>query len=200
MKVNLPKVLPILSILAISLSLPLSTSMTSPSSPPTTTSDMRFGKFLIPSPHIFYRTQRSAAFVNLRPIVPGHVLIMPERIVATMDELTEEEYLDMWKSVRTVQRILKQHYSDTTAFNVAVQDGRAAGQSVPHVHVHILPRKGGDFERTDDVYEELDQWAPRDELKETKMSGGIDVPDDENRVDRTDEMMADEAALYRSLL
>lgn len=106
----------------------------------------------------------------------------------------------MWKSVRTVQRILKRHYSDTTAFNVAVQDGRAAGQSVPHVHVHVLPRKGGDFERNDDVYEELEQWAPRDELRETKMSGTIDVPDDENRVDRTDEMMADEAASYRGIL
>lgn len=125
---------------------------------------------------------------------------MPERIVATMEELTEDEYLDMWKSVRTVQRILKQHYSDTTAFNVAIQDGRAAGQSVPHVHVHILPRKGGDFERNDDIYEEIERWAPRDELKETKMNGSIDVPDDEDRVDRTDEMMAEEAALYRSAL
>jgi bis(5'-adenosyl)-triphosphatase len=207
MKANLQKNLPFLSIFAIVnlFLLPPATSMTSPSPPSTTTTttttlDMRFGKFLIPSSHVFYRTQRSAAFVNLRPIVPGHVLIMPERIVATMEELTEEEYLDMWTSVRTVQRILKQHYSDTTAFNVAVQDGRAAGQSVPHVHVHVLPRTGGDFERNDDVYEELEQWSPRDELKETKMNGSIDVPGDEDRVDRTDEMMANEAALYRSVL
>ena len=136
--------------------------------------------------------------MNLRPIVPGHVLIMPERIVATMEELSEEDYLDLWKSVRTVQRLLKQHYTETTAFNVAVQDGKAAGQSVPHVHVHVLPRTGGDFERNDDVYEELDQWAPRDELKGTPMS--IDVPEDKDRVDRTSEMMASEAALYRKIL
>ena len=102
--------------------------------------DMKFGRFLIPKNSIFFRSSKSAAFVNLRPIVPGHVLVMPERIVPTMDELTEEEYVDMWKSVRIVQAALRKQY-DATAFNVAVQDGRAAGQSVPHVHVHILPRK-----------------------------------------------------------
>lgn len=164
------------------------------------TSDMRFGKFLIPSSHIFYRTKQSAAFVNLRPIVPGHVLVMPERIVATMEELTEDEYLDMWKSARIVQSLLKRHYTETTAFNVAVQDGRAAGQSVPHVHVHILPRKGGDFERNDDIYQEIEEWAPRDELKESKINGSIEVPDDEDRVDRTHDMMAEEASWYRKLL
>ena len=172
--------------------MPLAASMAT-----STSSDMKFGKFLISSSHIFYRTKQSAAFVNLRPIVPGHVLIMPERIVSTMQELSEDEYVDMWKSVRVVQRVLKTQYPDTTAFNVAVQDGRAAGQSVPHVHVHVLPRKGGDFERNDDVYEELDEWAPRDELRDSKMKGSIDVPDDADRVDRTSEMMANEAASYR---
>lgn len=125
---------------------------------------------------------------------------MPERIVATMEELTEDEYLDMWKSARIVQSLLKRHYTETTAFNVAVQDGRAAGQSVPHVHVHILPRKGGDFERNDDIYQEIEEWAPRDELKESKINGSIEVPDDEDRVDRTHDMMAEEASWYRKLL
>ena len=69
---------------------------------------MKFGKFLIPKNSIFFRSKKSAAFVNLRPIVPGHVLVMPERIVATMDGLTEEEYVDMWKSVRIVQTALRQ--------------------------------------------------------------------------------------------
>lgn len=171
--------------------------MTTPT-PVSKTSDMQFAKFRIPASHIFYRTSLSAAFVNLRPIVPGHVLIMPERIVPTMEELTEEEYVDLWKSVRIVQGVLKEHYQGTSAFNVAVQDGRAAGQSVPHVHVHILPRKGGDFERNDDVYDALEAWAPRSDMPKEKST--IEVPDDADRVDRTPEMMADEATSYRSLL
>jgi len=110
---------------------------------------MQFGKFLISSKHIFLRTKYSAAFVNLRPIVPGHVLVMPQTIVPTLEELSTEEYTDLWLTVREVQSALKQHFA-SQAFNVAVQDGREAGQSVPHVHVHILPRKSGDFERNDD--------------------------------------------------
>jgi bis(5'-adenosyl)-triphosphatase len=169
-------------------------SMTTNSS---TDKDMRFGKFVIPSSHIFHRTKWSAAFVNLRPIVPGHVLVMPERIVTTMEGLTDDEYLDLWTSVRSVQRALQAHYQ-ATAFNVAVQDGRAAGQSVPHVHVHILPRTNGDFERNDVIYEELEAWAPRADMPKPKTN--IDVPEDDDRIDRTPERMADEAAAYRRLL
>jgi bis(5'-adenosyl)-triphosphatase len=96
-----------------------------------------------------------------------------------------------------VQGALTKQYN-ATAFNVAIQDGRLAGQSVPHVHVHILPRTEGDFARNDDVYDELQEWAPRREMSEHKPK--LEVPDDEERKDRTPEQMADEAAIYRSLL
>lgn len=162
------------------------------------TGDMKFGRFSIPDQSIFYRSALgSAAFVNLRPIVPGHVLVMPERIVPTMDMLSEAEYLDLWSSVRVVQGVIGKKY-DATAFNVAVQDGRAAGQSVPHVHVHILPRKEGDFERNDDIYDALEAWAPREDMKQAPAK--LDVPDDADRVDRTPQAMAEEAAMYREIL
>lgn len=149
---------------------------------------------------ISFPRRHSAAFVNLRPIVLGHVLIMPIRIVPHMAGLTTEEYLDMWLLVRTVQAMLQVQYNDVSAFNVAVQDGKAAGQSVPHVHVHILPRKGGDFARNDDVYEELEKWAPRKSDSIPKERTNIEVPEDDDRVDRTLKQMADEAATYRKLL
>jgi bis(5'-adenosyl)-triphosphatase len=158
---------------------------------------MHFGKFVIPQSHIFYRTKLSGAFVNLRPIVPGHVLVIPERVTPHLYDLNEEEYHDLWSSVRVVQTILQRHYS-ATAFNVAVQDGRAAGQSVPHVHVHILPRFDHDLERNDDVYDMLDEWAPRQELAKNKSK--LNVPDDSSRKDRTTEQMAQEAESYRKLL
>lgn len=159
--------------------------------------DMQFGKFRIPANHIFLRTDHSGAFVNLRPIVPGHVLVMPQVIVPTMEELSQEQYTDLWLTVRQVQTALKKHYQ-AQAFNVAVQDGREAGQSVPHVHVHILPRKSGDFERNDDVYDELEAWVPKEGM--TKLKTNIEVPDDEDRQDRTVETMAAEAAIYRDII
>lgn len=120
---------------------------------------------------------------------------MPKRIVAQMKDLTLEEYIHVWTTVRTVQAALSHHYTACLAFNVAVQDGRAAGQSVPHVHVHILPRCEGDFERNDDIYDQLQEWAPREEGKPPVAT--LQVPDDNERRDRTPQEMAEEASLYR---
>lgn len=166
-----------------------------------------FGKFKISPEQIFYNspTNLSAAIVNLRPIVPGHVLIIPKRIVPKISELNTDEYVDLWDSVRTVQNMLEKHYG-AQGFNIAIQDGKAAGQSVPHVHVHILPRVVGDFERNDDVYDELEDWAPTDDIvmkkKMDKEKDGnqLDVPDDDDRRNRTMKEMDDEASIYRSLL
>lgn len=155
--------------------------------------DLMFGKFRIPKESIFHRSKLSAAFVNLRPIVPGHVLIMPQRLVPLMEDMDSDEYTDLWITVRKVQAALKTKYS-CDAFNIAVQDGRAAGQSVPHVHVHILPRTSGDLERNDDIYDSLQEWAPRDELKH---EASLDVPEDVARKDRTPQQMAEEAASYK---
>lgn len=126
-----------------------------------------------------------------------------------MSDLTDDEYVDLWKSVRHVQSILSKHFAADTdtgsndgttkaavSFNIGVQDGKSAGQSVPHVHVHILPRADGDFERNDDVYDELEHWAPRDEMRKDSM---LVVLEDEDRRDRTQEQMADEASRYREI-
>jgi diadenosine tetraphosphate (Ap4A) HIT family hydrolase len=158
--------------------------------------DASFGRFRIPAASIFFRSEKkSVAFVNLRPIVPGHVLVIPERIVPKIRDLPEDEYIDLWLTTRKVQEALTAHYG-CTAFNVAIQDGREAGQSVPHVHVHILPRVEGDLERNDEIYDSLQEWAPRQELKKTVQS--LEVPEDGDRRDRTAQEMADEAALYRN--
>ncbi|CAB9497816.1 Nitrilase and fragile histidine triad fusion protein NitFhit [Seminavis robusta] len=160
---------------------------------------LNFGPWLISKEHVFHTSSLSAAFVNLRPLVPGHVLVMSLRVVPLLADLSQEEYTDLWLTVRVVQDILKQHYTSCQAFNVAVQDGRDAGQSVPHVHVHILPRKPGDYERNDDIYDDIQNWAPRDDLQ-AKEKPKLDVPDDADRKDRTTDQMADEAKIYRTLL
>ncbi|GMH50665.1 hypothetical protein TrRE_jg2374 [Triparma retinervis] len=154
-----------------------------------------FGKFKIPAGHVFYETEKSCAFVNLRPIVPGHVLVVCKRGgVTRMSALEDDEYADLWSTVRKVQRVVEEENGGVAA-NVAVQDGREAGQSVPHVHVHILPRQKGDFENNDQVYEELEGWGP---WKGKGEGGGMEVPNDEDRKDRTGQMMADEAQTYRA--
>lgn len=101
--------------------------------------DIMFGKFVIPSACVFYRSESSYAFVNLRPLVPGHVLVIPHIRQPYLADLTDQVYTDLWMTVRRVQIVLQQQYPKTTAFNVAVQDGRAAGQSVPHAVSQVFP-------------------------------------------------------------
>ena len=172
---------------------------------------LQFGRFTISPSQIFHRSPsgRSAAIVNLRPIVPGHVLVISTRVVQHLSDLSAEEYADLWNTVRRVQDMLARRYfagsegdANKAAFNVAVQDGPNAGQSVPHVHVHVLPRISGDFVRNDDVYDELEAWAPRSEDSVAKKEAGrrLEVLEDEDRRDRTMEQMADEADEYRKLM
>ena len=110
-----------------------------------------FGRFTIPSEHVFFdsTTRLSQAFVNLRPLAPGHVLVTPRRVVARLCELSHLERDDLFGAVRTVARAVAAERAAAAAAAVdaadiivelGVQDGRTAGQSVPHVHCHVIPR------------------------------------------------------------
>lgn len=112
-----------------------------------------FGKFVVTS-QVFYHTPWSYGLVNLRPILPGHVLVCPRRVVSRISDMTEEEATDFYSSVQKVARVVEKHYS-ADALNIAIQDGPLAGQTVPHVHCHIIPRKLSDLPNVDDIYKKL---------------------------------------------
>ncbi|KAJ8608383.1 hypothetical protein CTAYLR_008161 [Chrysophaeum taylorii] len=98
-----------------------------------------FGRFEVDGRQVFYESPKSLAIVNLKPIVPGHVLVIPKRVAPTLADLDDLEYVDLWRSARDVAKVVLDYYGKDDA-NLAVQDGVDAGQSVPHAHVHILPR------------------------------------------------------------
>ena len=68
------------------------------------------------------------------------MLVIPRRNVQHLRELSVEERLDLWRTVRDVQRVVCGVHG-AAGCKLGVQDGRAAGQSVPHVHVHLLPQR-----------------------------------------------------------
>lgn len=76
-------------------------------------------------------------FVNLRPIVPGHVLVSSRRVVERVRDLSDEEFGEMMKTARDVGDVLEEHHG-ASGFNLAIQDGKAAGQSVPHVSFRMM--------------------------------------------------------------
>lgn len=88
---------------------------------------------------IFHVTKHTFALVNLKPIVPGHVLVVPLRRVPRLSDLPADESIDFFQTIQRVQKFI-QHVYRADALNLGIQDGVAAGQSVPHVHCHIIPR------------------------------------------------------------
>merc|ERR1719391_1395561 len=141
----------------------------------------KFGPVTVPGAAIFMRSEHSVAFVNKKPVVEGHVLASSNRMVAQVSELSPEKVADLFKLVQRVDKFL-QNYFEVNSITISIQNGVLAGQSIPHVHVHILPRREGDFADNDDVYKEL-------QTHDKKSSGW-----------RTEDEMVAEARLFRSKL
>src|SRR5207245_1635860 len=88
----------------------------------------------------------AAAFPDKFPIAEGHTLVVPRRHVASLFDLTEKEQAAVWTLVAQVRAKLMAELQPD-GFNIGLNDGTAAGQTVLHAHVHVIPRRLGD---TDD--------------------------------------------------
>eukprot|EP00112_Aurelia_sp_Birch-Aquarium-sp1_P017687 Seg4127.5 transcript_id=Seg4127.5/GoldUCD/mRNA.D3Y31 product="Bis 5'-adenosyl-triphosphatase" protein_id=Seg4127.5/GoldUCD/D3Y31 len=116
----------------------------------------KFGQHLIHEGVVFFKSTLSYAFVNIKPVVPGHVLVSSIREAARFSDLSQEEVADLFISTQMVSNVVKKEFS-ASSLSIAIQDGPEAGQTVPHVHVHILPRHKGDFGNNDDIYKKLEE-------------------------------------------
>jgi bis(5'-adenosyl)-triphosphatase len=140
--------------------------------------------------------------VNLKPLLPGHVLVSPRRSVPRFNDLSAAEVQDLFLTVQRVSRMVERVFG-ASALNIAIQDGVDAGQSVPHVHAHIIPRKRDDLEDkggTDAIYEmmegdegDLNKQLREKERKEDKGRPKFPAVDNEQRKPRGDEEMQKEA-------
>ncbi|XP_068413918.1 bis(5'-adenosyl)-triphosphatase isoform X1 [Eschrichtius robustus] len=142
----------------------------------------RFGQHLIKPSVVFLKTELSFALVNRKPVVPGHVLVCPLRPAERFRDLRPNEVADLFQAAQRVGTAVEKHFQGTS-LTFSVQDGPEAGQTVKHVHIHVLPRKAGDFHRNDSIYDELQE---HDKEKE-----------DSPTLWRSEEEMAAEAAALR---
>ncbi|HLB30492.1 MAG TPA: HIT family protein, partial [Gammaproteobacteria bacterium] len=77
------------------------------------------------------------------PVSPGHMLIIPKRHYASVFEATAAEFAAFWEVIGLVKEAIeKVHKPD--GYNFGINDGQAAGQSVFHLHLHVIPRYKGD--------------------------------------------------------
>lgn len=89
------------------------------------------------------RNHLAFSFLSHMPIVPGHLLICPIRVATSSEELTFEEWQAILDLKYHVCTALRQAFN-AEGFNFAWNMGENAGQSVPHFHLHVVPRKKGD--------------------------------------------------------
>jgi len=92
---------------------------------------------------IVTQNDKAIALLDAFPLAPGHTLVIPKSHYAKVQDMSEQDSLAvfevMWKIIGAVEA-----GSMVNASTIAIHNGSEAGQEIPHVHVHIVPRKAGD--------------------------------------------------------
>jgi diadenosine tetraphosphate (Ap4A) HIT family hydrolase len=97
------------------------------------------------NPEIIIQNELAFAHYDSYPVNPGHCLIIPYRHVAEYFQATSEEKAAIWALVDEMKTIIDAQYRPD-GYNLGVNIGETAGQSVPHLHIHMIPRYKGDME------------------------------------------------------
>jgi histidine triad (HIT) family protein len=90
---------------------------------------------------IITETRNSIAFLDAFPLAKGHTLVIPKIHHEKIQDLTSEENSDLFS---TVHKIISKVDTLTGSTLVAIHNGKEAGQEIPHVHVHLVPRSADD--------------------------------------------------------
>ncbi len=93
--------------------------------------------------------QQSGLMIVIRdafPVTPLHTLVIPKRHVGSYFELTDDELYQLRRLLSDQRREIREADNTVSGFNIGVNDGESAGQTVFHCHVHLIPRRRGDVE------------------------------------------------------
>jgi bis(5'-adenosyl)-triphosphatase len=105
----------------------------------------------------FLESKNFRAIYNAAPILPGHSMIVPKSHVESLMKLNDKELCELVRLGRDAVKVLQKAFH-TRSFNWTIQEGEPAGQTVGHLHVHIIPRSAKDLPRPGDWYPKLAAW------------------------------------------
>jgi diadenosine tetraphosphate (Ap4A) HIT family hydrolase len=97
----------------------------------------------LPQERILIENEHGAAIRDGFPVSPGHTLIIPKYHVASFFEIGTSVRAGLFVLLDQAKEILDQEYRPTS-YNIGINDGAAAGQTIPHMHIHLIPRFQGD--------------------------------------------------------
>jgi histidine triad (HIT) family protein len=93
---------------------------------------------------VVYEDERLLGFMDLHPVNPGHVVLVPRQHATSMAEVDEETGAHVFTTAMRMQQAIRASGVRCEGINVFVADGRAAFQDVFHFHLHVIPRFDGD--------------------------------------------------------
>ena len=88
-----------------------------------------------------YEDEHSLVFLDINPVSKGHTLVIPKTHYESLSHIPEKDFI---LYMQVVQKVVKALMKYTEGVNVLENNGKDAGQLVPHVHFHIIPRRPGD--------------------------------------------------------
>jgi diadenosine tetraphosphate (Ap4A) HIT family hydrolase len=91
-----------------------------------------------------FRDERVAAFVDIEPVTPGHLLVIPIRHAVYLSDLEPPDGARIFEVAQSLAAALRRSGLKCEGVNLFLADGERAGQEVPHVHLHVIPRFRGD--------------------------------------------------------
>jgi diadenosine tetraphosphate (Ap4A) HIT family hydrolase len=97
----------------------------------------------LPADRVLLASPLALVLRDAYPISPGHTLIIPRRHIASFFELTAEERADLLTLLDQARVGLDTEFRPD-AYNIGINDGPAAGQTIGHLHIHLIPRYAGD--------------------------------------------------------
>lgn len=97
----------------------------------------------IPSNKV-YEDDLVIAVLDIYPITPGHTLVVPKQHHELVSDLPAETMASMAQAAQKVEKALRASSVRCDASNLVINNGRTAGQEIPHVHLHVIPRFRGD--------------------------------------------------------
>jgi|TARA_B100001093_G_scaffold387798_1_gene373835 diadenosine tetraphosphate (Ap4A) HIT family hydrolase len=89
--------------------------------------------------------ENAFAIYDAFPVSKGHVLVIPKRVIAEIFDLNDEEYSSCFNLVKEVKKILEEKFKPD-GFNIGINNGEKAGQTIFHAHIHVIPRYSGDVD------------------------------------------------------
>jgi diadenosine tetraphosphate (Ap4A) HIT family hydrolase len=100
---------------------------------------------IVPEDRIWFRTETAYAIPDQYPLSEGHTLVVPRHHLSSLYDLPTEQISSLWNMVGEVRSRLSDRLRPD-GFNIGLNDGAAAGQTVLHAHIHVVPRYIGDVE------------------------------------------------------